>query len=257
MLNFLLPAVLALLASSGGKKTPTNENKAASATDPAGSTKAAIPGDDKIKAVIRSAVRNLKKFGINNQLLQAAILAVFGKESNFVPQSENLSYSKPERLMKVWPKKFPNAAAAAPYVKNPQALAELVYGGKYGNDKPGDGYKYRGRGFNQLTFKDGYRSIGNKIGVDLVADPDKANDPEIAAAVAAAFFANGLKYSNGKLEKMGVTDPEKINDMATAVRVAMRINAGWGTSTTGNIFKEGEAKAAKLAPVLLNIVKAI
>jgi predicted chitinase len=61
-------------------------------------------------------------------------------------------------------------------------------GRQLGNDQPGDGYRYRGRGFVQLTGKSNYRKYGNAIGVDLVDNPDLALDPRTAAAVMAEYF---------------------------------------------------------------------
>jgi hypothetical protein len=57
-----------------------------------------------------------------------------------------------------------------------------------GNDKPGDGYKYRGRGFIQITGKSMYRTVSKEIGEDLVSNPDLANEPKTAAKIIPAFF---------------------------------------------------------------------
>lgn len=62
------------------------------------------------------------------------------------------------------------------------------YDGRFGNVNPGDGYKYRGRGLIELTFLDNYKEAGEAIGVDLVASPDLAMDPNNAAALFAWFF---------------------------------------------------------------------
>ena len=137
--------------------------------------------------LIREALR---KKGIVNETLINGILAVIGKESLFKPQSENLKYSA-ARIMQVWP--YIKPAEAAKLANNPQALAERVYGGKYGNTLPGDGFKYRGRGFNQITFKNLYFSLSNKLGLDLVKNPDLLNKPEIAAAAVAQFYADAFK----------------------------------------------------------------
>jgi predicted chitinase len=70
----------------------------------------------------------------------------------------------------------------------PERLAELMYGGRMGNNEPGDGLKYHGRGYMQLTGKDNYREIGNRIGVDLVAQPDLASTKENASKIAVEFW---------------------------------------------------------------------
>lgn len=99
---------------------------------------------------------------------------------------ENLNYSRPERLMQVWPSRFPTREAALPFVNSPQKLAAKVYDGRrdLGNDEPGDGWRYRGRGWLQITGKDAYRRVGALIGRDLVGDPDQAARPEGALTAA-------------------------------------------------------------------------
>lgn len=72
----------------------------------------------------------------------------------------------------------------------PEALAELMYGGRMGNDEPGDGYKYRGRGYMQLTGKDNYREAGEALGLDLVNHPDLASKPEYASKIAVWYWQN-------------------------------------------------------------------
>jgi putative chitinase len=101
---------------------------------------------------------------------------------------EDLSYTA-ERLCVVWPKRFPTLAAAQPYARNPQALAEKVYGGRMGNAKIGDGWRYRGRGLMMNTGLEGYARIGLMIGEDLVRAPDRLRIPSVAARAAAAFWA--------------------------------------------------------------------
>lgn len=81
-------------------------------------------------------------------------LAQLGHESSgLTVDEENLDYSA-ARLMAVWPSRFPTLAAAQPYAHNPRALANKVYGGRLGNIGPDDGWKYRGRGYIQLTGRD-------------------------------------------------------------------------------------------------------
>lgn len=70
----------------------------------------------------------------------------------------------------------------------PEKLAELMYGGRMGNDQPGDGYKYRGRGYIQLTGKDTYAEAGRDLGLDLLNDPGLAAEPEHAEKIAIWYW---------------------------------------------------------------------
>ena len=85
---------------------------------------------------------------------------------------------------------------------------------------PDDGYNYRGRGFNQITFKSNYREKGNLAGVDLVSNPDLMLDPDIAGRVGVAFLVNGAK------KRFGGDLPE-FYSQEEANRVFARVNAGW------------------------------
>jgi putative chitinase len=115
-------------------------------------------------------------------------LAQIGHESGGLRvREENLNYSA-ERMTKVWPSRFPTVSSARPFERNPEALANKVYGGRLGNDGPGDGFKYRGRGFIQITGKDGYRQVSRFAGLDLVGNPDLAADPVHALRAACAVW---------------------------------------------------------------------
>lgn len=70
----------------------------------------------------------------------------------------------------------------------PEHLAELMYGGRGGNDHPGDAYNYRGRGYIQLTGKDNYQAAGTALGLDLVKHPELAAEPENAAKIAVWYW---------------------------------------------------------------------
>lgn len=123
-------------------------------------------------------------------------LAQIGHESaGLTRRVESLVYSRPETLMSVWPSRFPTRAHAAPFVRNAAALAEKVYGGRkdLGNTEPGDGARFIGRGWLQITGRANYREMGNRIGVDLEAAPDRAAEPAIALAAACAYWtARGI-----------------------------------------------------------------
>lgn len=87
---------------------------------------------------------------------------------------ENLNYSA-KRIREVWPSR-PEAMV---FAGKPEALGNSVYANRMGNGGPetGDGYRYRGRGALQTTGEDAYRRSGRRMGVDLVADPDKLLEP--------------------------------------------------------------------------------
>lgn len=125
--------------------------------------------------------------GISDPRAQANILAQVKAESGGVAKSESLKYS-PERLLQAFPKYFKNLEDAQKVsAQGEEAIGNRIYGGRMGN--AGDeGYKYRGRGLIQLTGKSNYEKYGKMIGVDLVKNPDMANDPEIAQQLAVAYF---------------------------------------------------------------------
>jgi putative chitinase len=117
-------------------------------------------------------------------------LAQIGHESGGLTIAvENLSYSA-KRLTAVWPSRFKTAAAAQPYARNPQALANKVYANRMGNGPPesGDGWRFRGRGYIQITGRKAYRTVGAIAGEDLETHPELAAAPELALRVACAFW---------------------------------------------------------------------
>jgi putative chitinase len=128
------------------------------------------------------------RFGISGRLPVVHWLGQMVVESGgFTRLEENLNYSA-ERLMQVWPGRFPTISLAKPYERNSEALANKVYGGRLGNTAPGDGWRYRGGGWMQITGKDNYARIGKAIGLDLVARPELLRQPGPASDAAAAFW---------------------------------------------------------------------
>jgi predicted chitinase len=174
-----------------------------------------------------------KEYGVTNPYAIVGALCVMGKESGWIPQNEYLNYSK-ERLPEVWAAfsktgkvvkkgdgKFNYNDLAAKYAGNAEKLANFVYGvntstpkgmrapdkgtkksnppgSVVGNKVWGDGYKYRGRGFNQITWKATYEKYAKELGIDLINNPDKLNEPKIAAKAAVLFFRNVFSY--GKIK---------------------------------------------------------
>ena len=134
---------------------------------------------------------SMAEFLINNERRVAAYLANLAHESmNLTRWVENLNYSA-KRLTEVWPNRFPTIAAAAPFAHNPEALANKVYGGRMGNNKSGDGWKYRGRFPIQCTGKDLYRKASDELDIpELYTNPDSClEDPMIGFRVSAWIFA--------------------------------------------------------------------
>ena len=116
--------------------------------------------------------------------------------------SENLNYSA-ERLVQVWPARFPTLADARPYARNPEALANRVYCGRMGNTEPGDGWRYRGRGPIQLTGRANYAFVGDLMGQDLINLPELMEQPYYALEATIHWWENRIPDSM-------LGDPEKI-----------------------------------------------
>ena len=144
--------------------------------------------------------------GIETANEMASFLAQFGHETmGFTRFEENLNYSA-SRLMAVWPRRFPDAETATLYAHRPELLANMVYGGRMGNDEPGDGWRYRGRG-PQLTGKNNYRKAGNLVSLNLLADPDLMLKPEIGVKVACvAWKVMGLSEHDDDADARAETE---------------------------------------------------
>jgi len=140
-------------------------------------------------------------FSAGDEDLSAFLGQILHESDGLTRLEENLSYSA-ERLTVVWPGRFPTKADAQPYARNPEALANKVYGGRMGNTDPGDGWKYRGRGPLQVTGRDNYRSVGGIVGQDLEAMPELLEQPRFALEACIAWWEDRIPD-----ELLG--DPEK------------------------------------------------
>ena len=119
------------------------------------------------------------KYGFTSNLVIAHFIAQISLECGAGTEvEENLSYSA-QRMCQVWPSRFPTINAAIPYAHNPRVLANKVYNGRMGNVlNSNDGWNYRGRGATQTTGHDGYKALGGKLNLDLLARPETVNDPQ-------------------------------------------------------------------------------
>jgi putative chitinase len=133
----------------------------------------------------------MQEANINTPLRQAAFLAQIAHESVELSRlTENLNYSA-QGLTKTLKKQFPSLESTLGYKNNPQKIANKVYANRYGNgsEASGDGWKYRGRGFIQLTFKDNYSAASYSLGYELITNPDLASQPDIAFRIAGWFWS--------------------------------------------------------------------
>lgn len=142
-----------------------------------------------VDAFLKFGEQALKSSGILDAVTRLQyFLAQLGHESNgLTSREEGLNYSA-ARLMETWPSRFPTLDIAKQYERNPEKLANFVYGGRMGNVNPGDGYRFRGRGYIQLTGRETYREVGRVAGLDLETNPDLAAKPENAIRIACAYW---------------------------------------------------------------------
>lgn len=134
--------------------------------------------------------RAMLRWKIDSRLRTAAFLAQVGHESGQMRNLiENLNYSA-EALVRTWPTRF-TAETAPAYARQPERIANRVYGGRMGNgpEASGDGWHYRGRGLIQLTGRANYRAAGQALGLPLEEQPELIEHPEHAAQSAAWWWA--------------------------------------------------------------------
>lgn len=132
------------------------------------------------------------RFQINTDTRVAMFLAQASHESQgFKHVQENLFYSTPERIMKVFPSKVKTLEQAKTLTKDPKKLANCVYAGRLGNggEDSGNGWDYRGRGLFQLTGKDNYKAAATELGFDYVSLPELLNSPTHGALTAAWYWS--------------------------------------------------------------------
>lgn len=123
---------------------------------------------------------------------------------------ENLNYTTAERIKAVWPSRFATVEDAKPFARNPQALANKVYGGRMGNVEPNDGYKFRGRGLIMVTGRENYARLGKLLGVNLLTAPERLTVPYVALKSAIAWWEGNV--------------PDSV--MGDVVKVTKKVNGG-------------------------------
>jgi putative chitinase len=177
---------------------------------------------DKLKghvpdAVIAQLPDTMAKFELNTPLRLAHFLAQAGHESGgFKAVNENLNYGA-KGLLGIFKKYFPTPEKAALYERKPEKIANLVYGGRMGNgpEATGEGYKFRGRGYIQLTGKDNYKAFDAVVTENILETPDLVATKYPLLSAAWFFHKNGLH----KIADGGATD-------AVVTSVTKRVNGG-------------------------------
>jgi putative chitinase len=177
---------------------------------------------DKLKGHIPDSVLaqipdTAAKFELNTPLRLAHFLAQAGHESGgFKAVNENLNYGA-KGLLGIFKKYFPTPEKAALYERKPEKIANLVYGGRMGNgiESTGEGYKFRGRGYIQLTGKDNYKAFDNVVLENIIENPDLVATKYPLMSAAWFFHKNGLH----KIADEGDTD-------LIVTKVTKRVNGG-------------------------------
>lgn len=180
------------------------------------------------------------KFGITTNLRLAHFIGQLTAESNLKPIDENLRYSE-SRLLQVFPKYF-TPILAKQYAMQPAKIANRVYANRMGNgnEASGDGYRFRGRGFIQLTGRNNYTSLtkwaqNNGLDVDYVKNPDLLLN-EADSVIAALWFwtANNIN---------------QYADKDDVLRVSRMINIGNPNSGTPHGYENRKAQTDKFKKI--------
>lgn len=180
----------------------------------------------------------MARFEINTPVRIAAFIAQVAHESgDFMHVEENLNYSW-EALRKTWPARFKTDDFAQGYHRNPEKIANYVYAGRFGNgdEASGDGWKFRGRGLIQITFRDNYAAYSRAI-----ADPSVVTDPAQLAKPQHAVMSACWFWNNKELNSLADLGSE-----AGFNEITHRINGGWN-GKDDRLANWAEARAVMVA----------
>lgn len=205
------------------------------------------------EAILDEAIRR----GTSLQHL-AYILATAKHETggSFGPTTENLNYTTVKRIRAVWPKRFPTDASAAPYVKNPRALAGKVYGDRkdLGNTGVLDGWHFRGRGLAQITGRGNYAKWGL-----TEATADKALELPTAVRILFDGLTKGMftgkklsDYDNYKDMRQAINGDGALNG-ATIAGYAMQYEKALREAGYGSVTRPIGEAGAVVVPVVVGL----
>ena len=149
-------------------------------------------GDSKVPGLVEGIIASIPtvfpKYGIISDLVVAHMMAQFSEEcGGGTEMVENLNY-RADALRSQWPSHF-TPEQAQEMAHNPQAIANQAYNGRMLNViGSNDGWNFRGRGLSQTTGREGYQSLADKTGLDLINNPELVNDPANALECGVADF---------------------------------------------------------------------
>ena len=164
---------------------------------------------DKIAATnnIKALISACDKHGLSSKEQKCTLLGIVGGECNWIPQAENYQYSSPSRLLQVFPSSFKGNQALAEKWSNwknkgsREEFFDFVYdpsrnGRQLGNSKPGDGGKFFGRGFIQLTGRANYEKYAKLSGHDIVNNPNLlVSNVGVSADIAVLYLKDRVNKS--------------------------------------------------------------
>ncbi|WP_337054007.1 glycoside hydrolase family 19 protein [Pseudoxanthomonas sp. USHLN014] len=156
-------------------------------------------------------------YSIDTRERLAAFIAQCGHESaSFSRTRENLNYSA-EGLMATWPKRF-TPALAQQLARKPELIANSVYGGRLGNRNPGDGWRYIGRGWIQVTGLANYEAITELVREKIPTAPDFVAHPELLESTQWAAMSAGAYWNDHDLNTLA--------DRGDFAGITKRVNGG-------------------------------
>ncbi len=217
---------------------------------------------DYLVAVV-GAQGKLAQYGITTPLRIRHFLAQAAAETGgFTIYEESGNYSA-QGLLDTFPKYFKSLAEAKAYARKPQAIFNRTYGGRadLGNTKPGDGYKFRGRGVFQMTGRGSYADFGKRLGLDLINHPELAAIPEHSIKAAILYWDDkGLnawadrddllavsRGINGGNPKRNI-QPNGMEHRRAWYAALKKFDLGWAQADESDLLEDGTLTESDTGP---------
>jgi len=179
----------------------------------------------------KAIIASLDAIGLTNKFLHAGILSVVNKESGIQLRHEQ-SYrnTSTARILQIFGKARFQGYDVDILKQDDRKFFDVVYYRADLGNGPQDGYRFRGRGFNQLTGRANYESVGKKIGTDLVMFPESMDVLETASKALAQFFRDSIlsgQRSGKFLLRYGIVTTGQISTVEKGATIAHQSNMGW------------------------------